>query len=210
MARYTGAVCRICRREGNKLYLKGERCYTEKCAIDRRNYAPGMQGAEGKKGKLSEYGQQLREKQKVRRTYGLMERQFRTLFKKAAQKKGVTSENFFRDLELRLDNVIYRMGLARSRNEARQVVRHNHVIVNNKRVNIPSMQIKVGDEVQIAEKSKNKVIFEQSKELYGKKAQLGWFEVDHSKQSGKIIALPMREDIQMPVKDRLIVELYSK
>jgi small subunit ribosomal protein S4 len=210
VARYTGPVCRICRREGTKLYLKGERCYSEKCAVDRKNYPPGMHAAEGKKNKLSEFGQQLREKQKVRRAYGLMERQFRLTFQKAAAKRGVISENFFCALELRLDNVVYRMGLARSRNEARQVVRHNHVLVNDKRVNIPSMQVKVGDTVALAEKSKGKAIFELCKDFYNKKSQIGWFEVDHSKHTGKVTALPTREDIQMPVKDRLIVELYSK
>ena len=210
MARYTGPSCRVCRREGTKLYLKGERCYSEKCAVDRKNYAPGMHGAETKKNKLSEFGQQLREKQKVRRTYGLMERQFRTTFEKAASKKGVTSENFFSALELRLDNVVYRMGLARSRNEARQVVRHNHVLVNQKRVNIPSLQVKIGDVVELVDKSKSKAMFELSKDLYNKKSQLAWFEIDHTKFTGKVTALPTREDIQMPVKDRLIVELYSK
>lgn len=210
MARYTGPVCRICRREGTKLHLKGERCYSDKCSVERRAYPPGAQGAEGKRGKLSEYGQQLREKQKVKRSYGLVEKQFRGLFGKAVRLKGVTAENFFRDLELRLDNVIFRMGMARSRSEARQLVRHNHVIVNGKRNNIPSTTLRVGDLVDIAEKSKTKSVFKLANELYGKRVPLAWFEVDHSKQSGKITAVPTREDIQLLVKDRMIVEHYSK
>lgn len=210
MARYIGSVCRFCRREGAKLYLKGERCYTEKCAFERKAYAPGMHGAAGKRAKISEYGTQLREKQKVRRSYGLMEKQFRSLFEAASNKKGVTSETFFRSLELRLDNVVYRMGFARSRNEARQLVRHNHILVNGKRLNIPSASIKVGDEISIPEKSQKIKTFESAKEVYASRVPLNWFEVDHSKFSGKIVSAPNREDIQMPVTDRLIVELYSK
>jgi small subunit ribosomal protein S4 len=168
-----------------------------------------MHGA-NKKGKLSEYGMQLREKQKVRRVYGLMERQFRNTFEKANVSKGVTSENFFRSLEMRLDNVVFRMGFARSRNESRQVVSHNHVLVNGKRVNIPSAQVKVGDEVSIVGKSQSAPLFALATELYSKRVALPWFNVDHAKFSGKITGTPTRDDIQMPVRERLIVELYNK
>lgn len=210
MARYCGAVCRLCRREGQKLFLKGQRCYTDKCAVERKPYPPGSRGANGKRGKLSEFGTQLREKQKVRRIYGMMESQFRNFFAKASQIKGVTSEIFFRSLELRLDNVVYRMGLARSRNEARQLVRHNHILVNDKRLNIPSAQLKIGDIVRVKENSQSKGVFTEVKDSSAKRPAMAWCEVDHDKLSGKIIANPTREDIQIAVKDRLIVELYNK
>lgn len=209
MARYTGPVCRHCRREGSKLFLKGDRCYSDKCSFERKAFAPGMHGA-SKKGKLSEYGMQLREKQKVRRVYGLMEKQFRNAFSKANTAKGVTAENFFRSLELRLDNVVFRMGFARSRNESRQIVSHNHILVNGKRVNIPSALVKVGDEVSVTSKSHAAPMFALAGELYSKRVALPWFNVDHSKFSGKITANPTRDDIQMAVRDRLIVELYNK
>ncbi len=209
MARYTGPSCRLCRREGGKLFLKGERCLTDKCAVDRKPYPPGMHG-QGRRSKVSDYGSQLREKQKVRRTYGLLEDQFRSLFQSAAKKRGVTAEIFFKDLELRLDNVVFRMGFARSRNEARQVVRHNHILVNGKRCNIPSASMSVGDEISLKAKSQSSAQFGLSAELYSKRPALPWIEVDHSKFSGKVSALPTMEDIQMPVKERLIVELYSK
>ena len=208
MARYTGPVCRICRREGVKLFLKGERCLTDRCAFERKGYAPGQHGQ--RRSKTSEYCGQLREKQKVRRAYGLLERQFRNEFARSAQERGVTAELFFRKLETRLDNVVFRMGFARSRNEARQVVRHNHILINGKRCNIPSAKVKVGDEVSVSSKSQKSAMFGLASELYGKRAALPWFEVDHSKFTGKITALPTRDDIQMPVKERLIVELYSK
>jgi len=208
MARYTGPVCRFCRREGVKLYLKGERCYTDKCSFDRKAYVPGMHGK--RRAKLSEYGVQLREKQKVRRVYGMLEGQFKRLFQASEKKRGVTSEIFFRNLELRLDNVVFRMGLARSRSEARQVVKHNHVFVNGKRCNVPSLTVKVGDEISVKESSREKPSFVASAELYKRRLPLNWFEVDHTKFSGKVVAEPQRDDIQLAVTDRLIVELYSK
>lgn len=209
MARYTGPVCRHCRTEGTKLYLKGERCNTEKCAFERKAYGPGVHGANTRR-KLTEYGRQLREKQKVKRTYGMMENQFLRLFKAADKKKGVTSDTFFSSLELRLDNVVYRMGFARSRNEARQVVSHNHVLVNGKRMNVPSASMKVGDEISIKEKSQPMALFTDAAEQVSKRVALPWVEVDNKKFVGKITANPTREDIQMAVQDRLIVELYNK
>lgn len=208
MARYTGPVCRFCRREGAKLYLKGERCYTDKCSFDRKPFVPGMHGK--RRAKISEYGGQLREKQKVRRVYGMLEGQFRRLFQASAKTKGVTSEVFFKNLELRLDNVVFRMGLARSRSEARQVVKHNHILVNGKRCNVPSLAVRVGDEISVKESSREIVGFAASAELYKRRMPLTWFEVDHSKFSGKVVSDPQREDIQLAVTDRLIVELYSK
>lgn len=208
MAKYNGPVCRFCRREGMKLYLKGERCLTDKCSFDRKNYAPGQHGQ--RRTKLSEYGLQLREKQKVRRVYGMLEKPFRSLFDKAAKKRGVTSEMFFRMLELRLDNVVYRMGFAGSRQEAKQVVRHNHILVNGKKFNIPSGQLKVGDVVTVSEKFKKNPRLGAVADLYAKRPPLPWIDVDHTKHTGKVIALPQRDDIQLNVKERLIVELYSK
>src|SRR6185312_11546347 len=190
------------------LFLKGERCLTDKCAFERKGYAPGMHGQ--RRSKLSEYGGQLREKQKVKRVYGMLEKQFRLTFKRSVAERGVTSDIFFRNLETRLDNVVYRMGFARSRNEARQVVRHNHVLVNGHRCNIPSASMKVGDTISIAEKSAKKAQFQLSSELFGKRAALPWFSVDHAKGTGKMVANPTRDDIHLPVKERLIVELYSK
>ena len=208
MARYIGAVCRHCRREGVKLFLKGMRCQTDKCAIERRAYGPGQHGQ--KRGKLSEFGSQLREKQKVKRVYGMLEKQFRLTFQRSVAERGVTSDIFFRNLETRLDNVVYRMGFARSRTEARQVVRHNHILVNGKRCNIPSARLSVGDEVRVVDKSKSKGLFQLAAEIYSKRANLNWFSVDHNKAVGKIVSNPTRDDIHLPVKERLIVELYSK
>lgn len=208
MARYTGSQCRLCRREGGKLFLKGERCLTDKCSFDRRNYAPGQHGQ--RRSKLSEFGMQQREKQKVRRVYGMLEKQFRAEFDSASKKKGVTADLFFRSLELRLDNAVYRMGFASSRNDARQVVRHNHIMVNGKRVNIPSAKVKVGDEVTVAEKSKTMTRFALAKEHFAKRAALPWIDVDSDKMIAKVVALPQRDDIQLEVKERMIVELYSK
>lgn len=208
MARYTGPVCRFCRREGVKLYLKGERCYTDKCSFDRKPFVPGLHGK--RRAKLSEYGTQLREKQKVRRVYGMLEGQFKRLFQFSEKKRGVTSEIFFKNLELRLDNVVFRMGLARSRNEARQIVKHNHILVNGKRCNVPSLAVKVGDEISVKESSREKATFGASAELYKRRLPLNWFEVDHTKFAGKVTAEPQRDDIQLAVTDRLIVELYSK
>ncbi|NLW25483.1 MAG: 30S ribosomal protein S4 [Clostridia bacterium] len=208
MARYTGPVCRICRREGMKLYLKGDRCYSDKCAIERRNYAPGQHGQ--RRPKFSEYGLQLREKQKTRRVYGVLENQFRTYFVKADRQKGITGENLLRLLETRLDNVVYRLGFAKSRPQARQFVRHNHFTLNGHKVNIPSMQVKVGDVIQLKEKSKNSPIFKEIIENLGQKTPPAWLELDVENLSGKVVALPTREDIDLPVQEHLIVELYSR
>jgi small subunit ribosomal protein S4 len=182
---------------------------TDRCAFERKAFPPGQHG-QGRRGKVSEYGAQLREKQKVRKTYGLLEKQFRSLFESAARKRGVTAEIFFKDLEMRMDNVVYRMGFARSRNEARQVVRHNHILLNGKRCNIPSAALNVGDEITLAPKSQSKAQFGLAAEFYAKRPALTWFEVDHTKHVGKVSALPTMDDVQMPVKERLIVELYSK
>jgi len=208
MARYTDASCRLCRREGEKLYLKGERCTTNKCSISRRAYAPGQHGQNRKK--LSEYGIQLREKQKARRYYGILESQFRKYFDMAVKKKGVTGENLLQILELRLDNVVYRMGLALSRPEARQLVRHGHFTVNGKKVNIPSYLVKLGDVVAVTDKSKNSPKIKDNKELAAGKPSPKWLEYDVEEMTGKIVALPLREDIDLPIKESLIVELYSK
>ncbi len=208
MARYSGPVCRFCRREGDKLFLKGDRCMTDKCAFERRAFAPGQHGQ--RRAKLSEFGAQLREKQKVKRVYGMLEKQFRTTFEKSAAERGVTSDIFFKNLELRLDNVVYRMGFSRSRNEGRQVVRHNHILVNGERCNIPSAKLKVGDVVTVAEGSRSVALFQAAGELQAKRAALPWFQVDHAKGTGKVVANPTRDDIHLPVKERLIVELYSK
>jgi small subunit ribosomal protein S4 len=181
---------------------------TDRCSFDRRSHAPGQHGQ--KKGKLSEFGQQLREKQKVKRVYGMQERQFRLTFQKAVKQRGVTSDLFFRRLELRLDNVLFRMGFARSRNEARQLVRHSHVMVNGRRSNIPSHTLALGDVVTIANKSQKAALFTLASELHSKRAQVPWVNVDHTKFEGKIVAEPQRDDLQLNVKERLIVELYSK
>lgn len=183
---------------------------TDKCSFDRREYIPGQHGQSLRRGKLSEFGQQMREKQKVKRAYGILERPFRNIFAKAVKERGVTSEIFFRRLELRLDNVVFRMGFARSRQEAKQVVRHNHINVNGRRVNISSAVLKVGDEVRLSEKSAEKGMFQSADALYQKRPALRWVQVDHAKHVGKIIAEPQRDDIGLAVKERMIVELYSK
>ena len=208
MAKYNGPVCRFCRREGEKLFIKGDRCYTEKCAFNRRGFAPGQHGQ--KRTKLSEFGAQLREKQKVKRVYGLLERPFRNIFKKAAQMRGVTAEIFFRKLELRLDNVVFRMGFASTRQEGKQIVRHNHILINGKRVNLPGLQVKVGDIITVSSKSTSMGRFASAAEQFKRRPVLPWVEVDHGKFAGKIIAQPQRDDLGLNVKERLIVELYSK
>lgn len=208
MARYTGPVCRLCRREGLKLYLKGDRCYTDKCAIDRRGYAPGQHGAARKKS--SEYGIQLRAKQKARRIYGVLEKQFRNYFEKAERQGGVTGENLLRLLERRLDNVVFRLGFASSRAEARQLVRHNHFLVNGHKVNIPSYLVKVGDEIVVKEKSKESPRFKEIAEAAAHKTPPAWLELDVANLTGKVVSLPSREDIDVPVEEHLIVELYSR
>lgn len=208
MARYTGPVCRLCRREGIKLYLKGDRCYTDKCAIDRRAYAPGQHGQSRKK--VSEYGIQLREKQKARRIYGVLERQFSNYFDKAERQQGVTGENLLRLLERRLDNVVYRLGFALSRPEARQLVRHNHFTINGHKANIPSILLEVGDVIQIKEKSRDSAKFQEIKENIAHKNPPAWLELDREQLTGKVIALPTREQIDVPLQEHLIVELYSR
>lgn len=208
MARYTGPVCRLCRREGAKLYLKGDRCYTGKCAIDRRAYAPGQHG-QGRK-KVSEYGLQLREKQKAKRIYGILETQFRNYFEKADRQKGITGENLLRLLERRLDNVVFRLGYGSSRTESRQLVRHGHFIVNGSRVNIPSFLVNVGDVVAVTEKSKESPKLKELAESAQSKAAPGWLEKDTTALGGKIVSIPSREDIDVPIQEHLIVELYSR
>lgn len=208
MARYTGASCRLCRRENLKMYLKGDRCYSDKCAIERRPYPPGQHG-QGRV-KFSEYGVQLREKQKVKRMYGLLEGQFRLFYKRAAAKKGKTGENLLQALELRLDNVVFRMGFADTRSEARQLVRHAHFTVNGRKVNIPSYQVRVGDLVAVREKSKKVVRIAEALEAVERRGLPGWMEVDKKEFSGNIKTLPAREDLTLPIQEQLIVELYSK
>jgi len=208
LARYTDAVCRLCRREGMKLYLKGDRCYTDKCSIARRNYAPGQHGQSRKK--ISNYGLQLREKQKVRRIYGILENQFRLYFEKAERIKGVTGENLLRLLEQRLDNVVFRMGFGNSRNEARQLVRHGHFTVNGKKVDIPSYQIELNDLIAVKASSKNSDKFKELAEAAAAKTAPQWLSVNAEMMEARVISLPVREDIDMPIEEHLIVELYSK
>jgi len=208
MARYKGSVCRLCRREGMKLYLKGDRCYGSKCAIDRRGYAPGQHGQMRRK--PSEYGLQLREKQKARRIYGVLERQFRNYYEKAVRQKGVTGENLLKILESRLDNVIYRMGFASSRPQARQLVRYGHVEVNGKRVTIPSYQVKEKDVVAIRENSRSLSLFKEIVEQGASKVVPEWLSVNFETLTGEVNYLPKREDIDVPIQEHLIVELYSK
>jgi len=209
LARYTEAVCRQCRREGLKLYLKGERCYTEKCGISRRSYVPGQHG-QGRRSKPSEYGLQLREKQKARRIYGVLESQFRRYFREADRRKGITGENLLRLLELRLDNVVYRLGLAASRPEARQLVRHGHFNVNGSRVSIPSYQVSPGEVVAVHPGSRDKGRFKDLAELLKNQGAVDWLEVDRQGLSGKVVRLPAREEIDIPITEHLIVELYSR
>lgn len=208
MARYTGPSCKLCRREGEKLFLKGDRCYTEKCAISKRAYSPGQHGQQRKK--LSEYGIQLREKQKARRFYGVLERQFRKYFGMATRMKGVTGENLLKILESRMDNVIYRLGLAASRSEARQLVRHNHFLVNGKRVNIPSYLLKPGDIITVSEGSRDSEKIKDIIENTRGKVIPKWLEFDPGNLTGKVVTLPTREEIDLPVQEHLIVEFYSK
>jgi small subunit ribosomal protein S4 len=208
LARYTGPVCRQCRREGEKLFLKGDRCMTDKCSIVRRSYAPGQHG-QGRK-KVSEYGLQLREKQKVRRIYGVLERQFASYFELADSKKGITGENLLQILESRLDNVVYRLGFGASRKEARQLVRHGHFQVNGKKVNIPSFQIRPGDKVQLKDGSLESARIKELLEEIQDKSVPEWLELDSNSWTGTVKALPLREQIDLPVQEHLIVELYSR
>ena len=209
MARYTGAVCRLCRREGQKLFLNGDRCYTDKCSIERRGYAPGMHGNARNK-KLSEYGVQLREKQKAKRYYGVLENQFHEYFEMANKRQGMTGENLLSILETRLDNVVYRLGFAMSRAEARQLVRHAHFTVNGRNVNIPSYLVKPGEVIALAENSRSIEKFKGSLEANGSRVIPKWLEMDKNNNVAKVIAVPAREDIDLPIEEHLIVELYSK
>jgi len=208
VARYRASVCRLCRREGLKLFLKGERCYTDKCAIERRNYPPGEHG-QGRV-KFSEYSLQLREKQKLKRTYRLLESQFRRLFERADRTKGITGETLLILLERRLDNMIYRLGFANSRAEARQLVRHGHFLVNDRKVDIPSALVKAGDVVTVRERSRKVVRIQEALELSQRRGVPEWLEVDRPNFTGKIRALPARVDLTMPINEKLVVELYSK
>lgn len=208
MARYTEATCRLCRREGMKLFLKGDRCYTAKCAVERRGYAPGQHGQNRKK--LSEYGVQLREKQKARRICGVLERQFRRYYELATRMKGMTGVNLLTLLETRLDNVVYRLGFARSRAEARQLVRHGHFAVNGRKVSIPSFRVRPGDEVTVRERSRTRPLFEELAQVAAVRTVPAWLESSPTEFKGRVVRLPEREEIDVPVQEHLIVELYSK
>lgn len=207
MARYTGPVCRLCRREGMKLYLKGDKCFTDKCPVARRSYAPGQHGQARKK--ATGYGMQLREKQKVKRYYGISESQMRKYFLMADKMRGITGENLLKILELRLDNVVYRMGFAASRAEARQLVTHGHFLVNGKKVDIPSVILKVGDTIEVKEKSRSSAKFKEVIEKHSGNT-VKWVDVNIDQLRGSIVAEPARDDIDLPVQEHLIVELYSK
>jgi small subunit ribosomal protein S4 len=209
LARYTGSVCRMCRRENMKLFLKGDRCHTDKCAVERRNYAPGQHG-QGRI-KVSDYGTQLREKQRVKRTYGLLEKQFRSYFKKADQMKGVTGENLLVLLERRLDSMVYRLGFATSRNEARQLVRHGHFLVNGQKVNIPSYLVRPGDTIELREKSRQVTCINEALDGVMRRGVPSWVELDRAAFKGTVKTLPVRDEMTTPAfNERLIVELYSK
>lgn len=208
MARYTGEQCRICRREGQKLFLKGSRCYSDKCSISRRNYAPGQHGQ--KRAKLSEYGTQLREKQKTKSYYGVGEKQFRGYFEMASNKKGVTGENLLQILESRLDNVVYRLGFAVSRTQARQLVNHGQFEVNGKKVDIPSYLVKAGDVITVREIKKDNATIKANVEANAARPVPAWLELNNETLSGKVVRLASREDVDIPVEEHLIVELYSK
>ena len=209
MARYTDPVCRLCRREGMKLFLKGTKCFSDKCPIEKRNFAPGQHGKD-RKTKIVGYGLQLREKQKAKRMYFTQEGQFRSYFEKAARSKGVTGEILLQQLERRLDSVVHRLGFGISRRQSRQLVRHGHIQVNGKKVNIPSYQVSVGEEIAIREGSRNLPILVSSKEFASHQNAPNWLEIDRDNWKGRVLALPKREDIQLPVNEQLIVELYSK
>ncbi|HEV2423386.1 MAG TPA: 30S ribosomal protein S4 [Terriglobia bacterium] len=209
MARYRDAVCRLCRREGTKLFLKGQRCLTDKCAIEKRNFAPGQHG-KSRKPKIVGYGLQLREKQKARRLYGIVESQFRGYFEDAAAGKGITGETLLQMLERRLDNVVYRLGLAPSRAAARQLVRHGHIRVANGKVTIPSYQVVPGQEIAVRESSRQMGAMERSLDLAGNRSVPSWLEFDRAAMKGKVLSLPKREDVNFPIQEQMIVELYSK
>ena len=208
MARYTEAKCRLCRREGQKLFLKGDRCFTDKCAYERRPYAPGFAGKLRKK--LTDYAVQLREKQRVRRMYGILEGQFRNYFERAEAQKGVTGANLLILLERRLDNVIYRLGFANSRDQARQLVRHGLFTLNGRKVNIPSLLVRISDVVEVREKSRKVPVITEAQEVIARRGCPAWLESDGAAFKGVVKNLPTREDIQVPINEQLIVELYSK
>ena len=208
MARYSGAQCRICRRESEKLFLKGDRCFTEKCSIERRQYPPGQHGQ--RRSKISDYGTQLREKQKVRKIYGVLEKQFRRYFHNVERKKGVTGEVLLQLLERRLDNMVYRMGFAPSRTSARQFVTHGHFLVNGKKVNIPSYMLQVGDIIEVKESIRDTELVKDSLSKIEQRGIPSWVEIDFQNFKGKLLQIPAREDIQLPAQEQLIVELYSK
>ena len=211
MGRYTGPVCRMCRREGQKLFLKGTKCYTEKCPVERRNYAPGQHGqAQARRRKASDYAQQLREKQKVKRIYGVSEKYFRNLFQDAAKQTGLTGENLLIGLESRLDNVLYRLNFASSRKEARQIVRHRHVEVNGRLVDIPSYQVRPGDEVKLRAGSKDILPVQVALASKTRPTNVRWLAVDEDTRAGRMVERPTRADIPLAVQEQLIVELYSK
>lgn len=211
MARYTGPVCKLCRREGGKLFLKGQKCYTDKCPIERRAYPPGQHGpAQARRRKQSDYAVQLREKQKVKRTYGLAEKQFRSLFEHANHIPGVTGENLLIALESRLDNIVFRMGFAQSRNQARQIVRHRHVEVNGRKVDVPSFKVAAGDEISVKAKSKNIVPIEAALEARTRQKLPEWLALDDKQRVGRMLRTPMRTDVDSSIQEQLIVELYSK
>jgi len=211
MARYNGPVCKLCRREGQKLFLKGVKCYTEKCAVERRAYPPGQHGpAQARRRKQSDYAVQLREKQKVKRIYGLGEKQFRNVFEKAALQAGITGDNLIVALESRLDNIVFRMGFAASRAAARQLVRHRHVEVNGRIVDVPSFQVAVGDEIAVKAKSRQLLLVESSLESRTRPELLEWLALDEKNRVGRMVRKPDRQDIPMAVQEQLIVELYSK
>jgi small subunit ribosomal protein S4 len=209
LARYKDAVCRLCRRDGTKLFLKGAKCFMEKCPVEKRNFPPGQHGKD-RKAKIVGYGLQLREKQKAKRMYFAQESQFRNYFEKAAAGKGVTGEILLQQLERRLDSVVYRLGFAVARRQARQLVRHGHVAVNGRKVNIPSFQVNVGEEIAIRENSRKLVILETAKEFASHQTSPNWLEIDRENYKGRVLSLPRREDINLPVNEQLIVELYSK
>jgi small subunit ribosomal protein S4 len=208
LARYIGSVCRLCRRENLKLFLKGDRCYSDKCAYDRRNYAPGQHGQ--RRSKLSDYGIQLREKQKVKRMYGLLEKQFHSYFKKAERQRGITGTSLLVLLERRLDNVVYRLGFANSRIQARLLAKHGHFTVNGRKVNIPSYLVKVGDVIEVKEKKRTIALFAEAMGAVERRGVTNWLDLDKDNFRGEVKAFPTREELTMPIQEQLIVELYSK
>lgn len=209
MANYTGSDCRICRRENVKLFLKGDRCYSDKCAFDRRSYPPGEHG-ERRGRKISDYGIQLREKQKIKRIYGLSEKQFHLFFERADRQKGITGTNLLVALERRLDNVVYRLGFASSRTQARQLVQHSHFLVNGKKVNIPALLVKIGDVVEVRERSRKIQLIQDSLDAVVRRGVPQWLDLEKDQLKGMIKSLPVREDLTMPMQEQLVVELYSK